>query len=113
MDYQDSDWDHCATLSTFLTLNDISKAQAFRGRDHDDDETPVLNVIEESKQKGYKRVCVPLTTEKWKERWSKMCLLPNESSEEDKESASKAAEAWRLNPAFERDEVTITRLGAF
>lgn len=109
MDYQES-WDHCATLSTSLTLSDISKA--CRGlSDFQGDETAVLKVIGDSKQKGYKRVCMPLTTEKWKERWSKMCLLPNESSDEDKESASKAAEAWRLNPAFQRDEVTITRLG--
>ncbi|PPQ67483.1 hypothetical protein CVT25_006024 [Psilocybe cyanescens] len=108
MDYQES-WDHCATLSTSLTLSDISKA--CRGlSDFQGDETAVLKVIGDSKQKGYKRVCMPLTTEKWKERWSKMCLLPNESSDEDKESASKAAEAWRLNPAFQRDEVTITRL---
>uniref|UniRef100_A0A8H8CMM8 Protein arginine N-methyltransferase n=1 Tax=Psilocybe cubensis TaxID=181762 RepID=A0A8H8CMM8_PSICU len=117
MDYQDSDWDHCATLSTFLTLTDIAKAHAHtqpsRTRDRDDDydyETPVLRVIDEAKQKGYKRVCMPLTTDKWRARWAKMCLLPNESSEQDKEEASKAAEAWRLNPAFERDEVMITRL---
>ena len=40
-----------------------------------------------------------------------MCLLPTESSEQDKEAAGITAEAWRLNPAFKRDEVTMTRLG--
>ena len=42
-----------------------------------------------------------------------MCLLPTESSEKDKETAARAAEAWRLNPVFTRDEVTITRLGGY
>jgi len=42
---------------------------------------------------------------------SLMCLLPTESSEQDKEIGARAAEAWRLNPAFKLDEVTITRLG--
>ena len=42
-----------------------------------------------------------------------MCLLPMESSEQDKETAARAAEAWRLNPVFTRDEVTITRLGVY
>jgi protein arginine N-methyltransferase 5 len=55
---------------------------------------------------------MPLTTDKWKTRWSEMCLLPIERSDQDKESAAKAAEAWRLNPAFQRDEVTMTRIGA-
>ena len=42
-----------------------------------------------------------------------MCLLPTESSEQDKDTAARAAEAWRLNPVFTRDEVTITRLGVY
>lgn len=42
-----------------------------------------------------------------------MCLFPTESSEQEKETAARAAEAWRLNPVFTRDEVTITRLGAY
>lgn len=109
MDYRDA-WSDCATISTFLTLDDISKAWRQLAVP-DGHETPVLNAIAASKKRGYKRLCMPLTTQKWKERWSKMCLLPTKSSDQDKESAAKAAELWRLNPAFQRDEVTITRLG--
>ncbi|KAF8962758.1 shk1 kinase-binding protein 1 [Flammula alnicola] len=112
MDYQDaSAWDPCATLATSLTLEDLSKAShLLQHSDSEQYETPVLKLVGDAKEKGYKRVCMPLTTEKWKQRWSEMCLLPTESSEQDKESAAKTAEAWRLNPAFHREEVTITRL---
>ncbi|KAF8199579.1 shk1 kinase-binding protein 1 [Pholiota molesta] len=72
-------------------------------------ETPVLKLVDDAKDKGYKRLCIPLTTAKWEARWTRMCLLPTESSDEDKEQA-KEAEQWRLNPGFQREEVTITRL---
>ena len=108
-------WDEAATLSTCLTLQDISKASQFHNLNLSNAEklTPVLRFIENEKAKGYSKLCLPLTTEKWKERWSRMCLLPMESSEQDKETAARAAEAWRLNPVFTRDEVTITRLGVY
>lgn len=106
-------WDEAATLSTCLTLQDISRASRFHSSNPSNVEkiTPVLRFIENEKAKGYGKLCLPLTTEKWKERWSQMCLLPVKSSEHDKETAARAAEAWRLNPVFTRDEVTITRLG--
>ena len=109
------DWDEAATLSTCLTLQDISKASQFHNLNSPNSEklTPILRSIENEKAKGYSKLCLPLTTEKWKERWSQMCLLPTESSEQDKESAARAAEVWRLNPVFTRDEVTITRLGGY
>ena len=105
-------WDSAAILSTCLTLQDISKASQLQNLNAEKT-TPVLKLIENEKAKGYDRLCLPLTTEKWKERWSQMCLLPMESSEQDKEIATRAAETWRLNPAFTRDEVTITRLGVY
>jgi len=106
-------WDPAAALSTCLTLQDISKASQFNNSFNAEKTTPVLKLIETEAAKGYGKLCLPLTTEKWKERWSQMCLLPTESSEQDKETAARTAEAWRLNPAFERDEVTITRLGVY
>lgn len=110
MNYQESAWDPTATLSTSFTLDDLSKAsQKFQSSDTY--ETSILKLIGDAQDKGYKRVCMPLTTEKWKKRWSEMCLLPTERSDQDKESAAQAAELWRLNPAFQRDEVTITRIG--
>lgn len=113
MEYdEESRWDKPATLSTYVTLGDISEATRST-TDSKQYESPVLKLIGESKKKNYQKLCIPLTTEKWKERWSKMCLLPSESSEEDKELAAKSAEKWRLNPAFERGEVNITRLGTY
>ncbi|KAF8149849.1 shk1 kinase-binding protein 1 [Crassisporium funariophilum] len=106
-------WDPSASLSTFLTLNDISKATVPSHAVHHKEkqpDTPILSLISQSQAKGYESVCLPLTTAKWKQRWSEMCLLPMESSEKDKERASRAAEKWRLNPGFMREEVTITRL---
>ncbi|KAF8899935.1 shk1 kinase-binding protein 1 [Gymnopilus junonius] len=105
MDYHDtSAWDPHATISTYLTLEDIAKTS------NEQYETPILKLVADSKQKGYKRLCIPLTTEKWKKRWSEMCLLPMGVTPESKESAALAAETWRLNPGFRKDEVTITRL---
>ena len=106
MEYQNtSAWDPHATISTYLTLDDIAKASK------EDYDTAILKLVADSKEKGYKRLCIPLTTEKWKKRWSEMCLLPAENAPGSKEASALAAEAWRLNPGFQRDEVTITRLG--
>jgi len=107
-------WDPCATLSTFLTLEDISSAQrAFQKSSNEGHyETAVLKLLAETREKGYKRICMPLTTEIWSKRWSEMCLLPAETEEQGKESSARTAEAWRSNPGFRRDEVTIKRLGA-
>ncbi|KAF8992848.1 PRMT5-domain-containing protein [Cyathus striatus] len=97
-------WTPAATLATFLTLEDIVEASRTDDKEY---ETPVLKLVVDARAKGYDVVCLPLTTDKWKTRWSDMCL---EDSEKDKEAAAKAAEAWRSNPAFRDDEVTITRL---
>ncbi|KAF9476682.1 shk1 kinase-binding protein 1 [Pholiota conissans] len=124
MDYQQaSAWDPCATLATFLTLDDLAKASAAfsptsppphhqhqSGVQVQTPATPVLKLVDEAKDKGYKRLCIPLTTAKWEARWAHMCLLPTESSDADKEQAAKDAEQWRLSPGFQLDEVTITRL---
>ncbi|KAF9450345.1 PRMT5-domain-containing protein [Macrolepiota fuliginosa MF-IS2] len=87
-------WDHTPAvgLATFLTLEDITRAgSAFYPTDPDENgeprfslphaqrefaETPVLKLIREARNKGYETICLPLTTEKWKERWEGMCLLP-------------------------------------
>ena len=106
-------WDQAATLATCLGLQDIYRASQLHDSSNAEKRTPILKLIENEKYKGYDRLCLPLTTGKWKERWSQMCLLPMESSEPEKENAARAAETWRLNPAFTRDEVTMTRLGAY
>ncbi|KAH6913038.1 shk1 kinase-binding protein 1 [Coprinopsis sp. MPI-PUGE-AT-0042] len=99
-------WDSFSTLAASLTLEDISDPSS-QDTEH---ETPVLRVVAEARSKEYDVVCMPLTTDAWKERWSNMCLLPNEATEEEKETAARAAETWRLRPGFLKDEVVITRL---
>ncbi|CAL1716513.1 unnamed protein product [Somion occarium] len=72
-------------------------------------ETPVLRAASDARSKGYEAIAIPLTNDKWKARWSEMCLLPT-GDIPDRQSLEGQAEAWRSNPAFMRNEVTITRL---
>jgi protein arginine N-methyltransferase 5 len=101
-------WDTSAAISTILTLEDISNAYNNEDATY---ETPVLKLVAEARSKGYDVVCLPITTEKWKRRWTDMCLLPTGSNGDKDMVTEQRAEAWRLRPCFTRDEVTITRLG--
>ncbi|KAL0954806.1 hypothetical protein HGRIS_003752 [Hohenbuehelia grisea] len=105
------------------------KTSAVRSRDTDV-LTPVQRLSSEARAKGYESVCIPLTTDKWRERWARMCLVapgeggavPSPSKEaadaetESAESkpgptdAEREAEEWRAGPVFRREEVTVTRL---
>ncbi|KAG5647400.1 hypothetical protein DXG03_000471 [Asterophora parasitica] len=101
-------WGASASISTFLTLENLAEAHAH----HDTTayETPVLQVLADVRAKGYDAVALPLTTEKWKTRWEEMCLLPAGSDRESEIAAEQKAEVWRSRPGFLKDEVTITRL---
>ncbi len=100
-----------ASISTFLTHEDIAKASTDLKQPN---QTPVLKVVSEAQTKGYEQVCIPLTTENWKNRWKGMCLMPSEENEGERNTeAAKRAEAWRGGHSYNRDEVTITRLGEF
>lgn len=127
-----------AGLATFLTLPDIHNAtaafaptsanghatQQLPHAQKESLDTPVLRLIQDARTKGYEAICLPLTTEKWKERWEGMCLLPtsplkdgggdDSSADAEIEAAKKeraaAAELWRAQPGFLVDEVTITRI---
>ncbi|RDB25973.1 Protein arginine N-methyltransferase 5 [Hypsizygus marmoreus] len=100
-------WNASAAISTFLTLEHISSASEIQD---DQYETPLLQVVAEARAKGYDAISIPLTTEKWKKRWSDMCLLPTGSDRDMEIAAEQRAEAWRSKPCFLKDEVTITRL---
>ncbi|KAI3618068.1 shk1 kinase-binding protein 1 [Moniliophthora roreri] len=117
-----SAWDPSASISTNISLSDIRRVANSPDPNY---ETPILQLISESKSKGYNNICLPLTTDAWKERWSDMCILPDASGDEKKKResrresrmflsrdvvADKKAEVWRESPCFEREEVTITRL---
>ena len=96
-----------ATVAGHLSLDDIANAVADRDPNY---ETPILRLLSTSKAKGYDTVCIPLTNEKWRARWKKMCLSPEDEGEKD-DSAERVSEAWRSNPVFLREEVNVTRLG--
>lgn len=100
---------HMATVAGHLSLDDIAGAAADRDLNF---ETPILQLLSDNKAKGYDTVCIPLTNEKWRERWKGMCLSPEDEAEKDP-SVERTSEAWRSNPAFLREEVNVTRLGGF
>ncbi|KAF8656778.1 hypothetical protein AX16_002330 [Volvariella volvacea WC 439] len=107
-------WDTSVFISIFLTHEDIQKAMQISVAAARNEDTPVLRLVQDARSQGYDTVCVPLTTEDWKKRWSEMCLLPSNASEGDKErnpSIEKQTEVWRSKPSYMRNEVTITRLG--
>lgn len=101
-------WDRFSTLSTFITLEELTELSAQEDTTY---ESPVLQIAAEKQSNGYDLICLPLTTEKWKKRWRDMCILPSESDRDRDVDAETRAEAWRAGPAFLRDEVTMTRLG--
>jgi len=119
-----SSWNPSQYSSIFahITLSDISQT-----RTTGPNESPVLEVTSEARSKGYDSVCLPLTTDAWKKRWTNMCLVPSSPGDDKKKresrresklmsrdfTAEKKAEAWREKPVFEANEVTMTRLGEF
>ena len=127
--------DSAASIATLLTHADLTHSSKTSSSSSG---SPVLRLVQEANAKGYETVCIPLTTQRWKARWEDMCLAPSPSSssssiagmtdkakkrESRRDSraihlqqrdmrAEKRAEQWRLRPVFEKDEVTITQLGA-
>ena len=79
------------------------------------DDTPVLRAVGDARGGGYDTICVPLTTERWKARWRELCLLDLGPHEDPATlgAIEQRAEAWRSKPAFFRDELTVSRLGAW
>jgi protein arginine N-methyltransferase 5 len=102
-----SNWDHFASLSTHITLDEFVQVSAGNGTH----ETTTLKLVAETRSKGYDLICLPLTNDKWKSRWRDMCILSSGFDRDRDVIAEERAEAWRANPAFMRDEVTMTRLG--
>lgn len=96
---------------THVTLKHLARLSQ-PGGDDLSERTPALRAIVASRAKGYDGVCLPLTTDKWRARWRDLCLVPDDENP-DKAALEQRAEQWRANPAFTRDEVTITRLGSY
>lgn len=80
------------------------------------------NQIEEALQDSYNGVCLNITNDEWRRRWTSLCLttpspaeggtVPMPISDELKEQ-QRVAELWRVSDAFKKSEVNITKLGAF
>lgn len=98
-----------AGIAALITPDDIQRASEQPDAAHP---TPILKVLAEARDNSYETVCLPLTTASWRARWRGMCLLPGGESREMDGKAEQQAENWRSQPAFQRDEVTVTRLGA-
>ena len=81
-----------AIVAGHLSLEDIAGADVDRDPNF---ETPILRLLSDNKTKGYDTVCMPLTNERWRESWKKMCLSPEDEAEKD-ESAERISEAWRI-----------------
>ncbi|KAF7374956.1 Protein arginine N-methyltransferase [Mycena sanguinolenta] len=97
-------WENAASISTLFSLEDITKVAKEPRKPNA--LTPVLALSAEARSKGYDLVCLPLTTEKWKKRWTEMCLLPSGVDSDADMAAEQRAEAWRAKPGFLLEEVT-------
>jgi protein arginine N-methyltransferase 5 len=100
-------WVPSASLAGVISLEDISQASINLDPTF---ETPVLQLLTESKSKGYDVACIPLTNDNWRTRWKSMCLSPDSGEEKD-ENTDRISEAWRSNPVFFKGELNLTRLG--
>lgn len=98
-----------AGIAALITHDDIRRAS-----DAPDERfaTPVLKLLSQAKTKNYETVCLPITTPQWRARWRGMCILPGGQDRDMDALAEQQAEAWRSQPAFQREELTVTRLGA-
>ena len=100
-----------AAFVTHVTLDHLDR-YAQPSADDLSGKTPSQKATAQARAKGYDGICLPLTNDKWKARWRELCLLPAEGSP-DAAALEQSAENWRSKPVFLRDEVTITRLGAW
>ena len=96
------------SLSTLISRQDIQAVLRDRGPDHST--SAVASLTAAARAKGYHSLCLPLTTERWKHRWADLCLLPSGALPEKDLAAQSRAEAWRANPRFLHDEITISHL---
>ncbi|KAG8891922.1 hypothetical protein FRC00_012917, partial [Tulasnella sp. 408] len=71
------------------------------------------NQIEEAQQDSYNGVCLNITNDEWRRRWTSLCLttpspaeggtVPMPISDELKEQ-QRIAELWRVSDAFKKSE---------
>lgn len=103
----DTQWTMSTRIANCVTHDDLARtAQGALGSFN----TPVLKLKADARQ-HYDSVCLPLTTAAWRDLWRELCISLSSDHDERSKEAEQRAERWRANPSFERDEVTMTRLG--
>ncbi|KAL1673674.1 PRMT5 arginine-N-methyltransferase-domain-containing protein [Schizophyllum commune] len=100
-----------ALLGSFVSVDDIARTPS------DNKQTGVIKLANSIQDEGYDVLCLPLTTDRWKKRWTETCISSlgedESSGDRDREQRladEKRAEDWRSQPSFKLDEVTMTRL---
>lgn len=73
--------------------------------------TPLEHAIDAAYADNYTGVCLPITNEKWKDRWNSLCLTSPGADASASQAQAEKAEAWRVADGFRRDEVNLTKLG--
>jgi protein arginine N-methyltransferase 5 len=79
--------------------------------------SPLLDLINQTTQNtDYDAVALPLTNDKWRDRWDRLCTRAVEESEptaEDlkaRDDVDREADIWRRDGGLEFGEVNMTRL---
>lgn len=76
--------------------------------------------IEEALQDSYNGVCLNITNDEWRRRWTSLCLTTPSPAEggsasiplsDELKEQQRVAELWRVSDAFNKSEVNITKLG--
>jgi protein arginine N-methyltransferase 5 len=88
--------------------------------------SPLQNLITHTlTSTDYDAVVIPLTNEKWQERWDRLCIREAEEDnvnepvqrevfearEREKAEIDREADIWRKEGGLKRDEVNVSRLG--
>lgn len=104
-----------------LRLSDVPKASSGgKGKSKNAvPRSPLEDTITEAHDNNYYGVCVDITNDLWKKRWSSLCLTTPEGDDsatakrsvEEIQNKQRVAELWRVSDAFHKDEVNITKLG--
>ena len=114
----DASWAVGSLITRFISSEEILKAS------HDDLaglSSPILKLKKDARR-YFDGIAVPITNEKWQERWKSMCVLQSgdvlDGLEEDEEESKKRdrelelrSEQWRAAPSFLREECNMIGLG--
>ncbi|THH10312.1 hypothetical protein EW145_g1417 [Phellinidium pouzarii] len=110
-------WANASPIARLISAEELSKAAQ---DDLGGFSSPVLKLRADSRR-HFDGVAIPITNERWKERWKSMCVIQSgnilDGLEEDEEERTERerelearAERWRASPSFMREECNLTGL---